>query len=272
MKNVIIKAKKLMALLFAVTVTMASCQYEEVAPANYPEQKIYMPAAYGGIFHINEIPKRIGDVPTPGSTYRFEVDLTNGRFIIPLGVYRAGVNNNGTFKIDIAVKADTIAQLISAGTLTSTEILPADAFTVPTSVDMNDGDELAIFNLSVNLNLLLNNYPDKKYALAINVSSAQRQSNPKLSTTIVLIDTKIMKPTANYNSIFDTTNPKRIVFQNTSLFSNGYSWDFGDGSGSTETSPSHIYAASGTYTVRLTALGITGEADKSIKTVDIVVP
>lgn len=44
------------------------------------------------------------------------------------------------------------------------------------------------------------------------------------------------------------------TFTNTSLNSNVFTWDFGDGQGSNEVSPVHTYAAPGTYTVKLTAI------------------
>jgi len=47
-----------------------------------------------------------------------------------------------------------------------------------------------------------------------------------------------------------------VAFTNTSTDANddivSYSWDFGDGSTSTEMNPSHVFAAAGTYTVALT--------------------
>ena len=42
-------------------------------------------------------------------------------------------------------------------------------------------------------------------------------------------------------------------FTNSSVNSDRWSWDFGDGTGSTEQNPNHLYSASGQYTVCLTA-------------------
>ena len=57
--------------------------------------------------------------------------------------------------------------------------------------------------------------------------------------------------------------PADINFTNTSV-GNGvlsYQWDFGDGSGSTLSSPSHIYTVDGNYTVRLIVKNSTGCTD-----------
>jgi PKD repeat protein len=76
-----------------------------------------------------------------------------------------------------------------------------------------------------------------------------------------------MKPTANFTFSFDNADNKKVFFNNTSLMSEKYQWNFGDGSAtSDDQSPSHVYSTLGTYTVTLTAIGITGDEDKNVKT------
>ncbi|MBN1955417.1 MAG: PKD domain-containing protein [Anaerolineae bacterium] len=50
-----------------------------------------------------------------------------------------------------------------------------------------------------------------------------------------------------------------VVFTNTSSNADIYLWEFGDGMTSTLESPSYTYAASGTYTVTLTAGNVCGD-------------
>lgn len=46
--------------------------------------------------------------------------------------------------------------------------------------------------------------------------------------------------------------PVEVIFQNQSLMGESYIWDFGDGTTSTETAPTHIYMSGDTFTISLT--------------------
>lgn len=50
-----------------------------------------------------------------------------------------------------------------------------------------------------------------------------------------------------------TISDLSVTFATTALRATSFSWDFGDGTTSTEENPVHVYTASGTYTVILTA-------------------
>ncbi len=65
------------------------------------------------------------------------------------------------------------------------------------------------------------------------------------------------KPVAGFSTTFDGLT---VTFNNSSTDAVSYAWDFGDGGTSTETSPVHTYAASGIYTVSLTATNANGTA------------
>jgi gliding motility-associated-like protein len=47
--------------------------------------------------------------------------------------------------------------------------------------------------------------------------------------------------------------PYNAVFNNTSLAGQSFFWDFGDGTTSTDISPTHLYTTAGTYTIKLVA-------------------
>ena len=68
-------------------------------------------------------------------------------------------------------------------------------------------------------------------------------------------------PIANFSyTINSEYPPAEIQFANSSAFSTNYSWDFGDGSTSTEINPEHIYLESGNYTVRLKSMDDEGNS------------
>lgn len=275
MKRVYNELKRCIIALVVVVAALTSCEYNEVADyGDLPEQIVYMPAAYYNPFMINVVPEKRGASPTPGYPVRFTTDTPGNKFNVLLGVYRAGAKNDGGFKVNIAVKNDTIATLIAAGTLAvDTEILPADKYTMVNTVDVKDGESLGIFDLVVDMNFLRAGYPNKKYALGVEIFTDARKVNTALARTIVVIDTKIMKPTAGFTFAASGVNPLIINFTNTSLMGMEYAWNFGDGSTvSTEKNTSHTFAASGTYTVTLTVHGVAGALDQNVITQTVTIP
>jgi PKD repeat protein len=248
-------------MVIGLFVLLGSCKYEKIAPASYPDQKIYMSTAdvanlgsnANGIYNVNT-------VAIPGQVYRYTVDLNNKKFTVPLGIIRAGVYLTGSFNVAVTVSTDTISKLITSGKLAAeTKLLPATAYTLTNLVAVPDGAYSTPFPLIVDLNFLLSN-PNTKYAIAVGISSTERAVNPSLATNIILIDTQFLFPTAGFTSAPDPTSIKLINFTNTSLNGVSYAWDFGYGNTSVLKSPSHTYAASGTYTVKLTTTGATGNA------------
>lgn len=73
-------------------------------------------------------------------------------------------------------------------------------------------------------------------------------------------------PEANFSF---SVNGFQVTFTNTSSNGTSYSWDFGDGTTSTEENPSKTYSANGTYSVTLTANG--NGSDEVTKDVEIAV-
>ena len=232
----------------------------------YPDQTIYMPTAFpnNGQYIIDDISRIRGTLPIEGNPYKYVIDLAKREFRVPLAAYRAGINNKGTFTVDVKVNTEII-ETVNANREVKYQLIPSDKYSLVNSVVMQDGEEIAKFDLIVNLDFLRENFPNAIFALGIEISSAQREKNPSLSTTAVIIYTKIVKPTASFTNSIDAADKRKVNFVNTSLMSSDYQWNFGDGSEvSNAASPSHVYSAAGTYTVTLTAIGITGNEDKSV--------
>lgn len=189
MKDIIRYSANIFAAWLA-TLSLISCHYQEIEDAAYPDQTIYMPAAVRGIYDISLVTDTYG-VPTPGGPSRFVIDEANNEVHVPLGVYRAGANNDGSFTVAISVNSDTVATLITAGTLAGVEPLPASEYAVPSTLFIGSGSESANFDLSIDLGFLKAN-PGKVYALAVGISSSERRLNYLYKTTVILIDTKIV--------------------------------------------------------------------------------
>lgn len=87
------------------------------------------------------------------------------------------------------------------------------------------------------------------------------------STTVVVFP----QPAANFTAT-TVCQGTATQFTNTSVISTGtlsYIWDFGDGASSTDINPSHIYAAAGTYSVKLFATSNNGCQDTVRHTVTV---
>ena len=59
-------------------------------------------------------------------------------------------------------------------------------------------------------------------------------------------------------TVYDT-----VTFTNASTDADSYAWDFGDGTTSTDASPTHIFMASGAFTVKLVASNEDGDKETS---------
>ncbi|MEM9326483.1 MAG: PKD domain-containing protein [Bacteroidota bacterium] len=79
-------------------------------------------------------------------------------------------------------------------------------------------------------------------------------------------------PTLAPSFVLDPSVPEvglPVMFDNTTLNANEYSWDFGDDNTSTEVSPSHTYAAAGSYDVTLIASSVDGQDVTVTETIEV---
>lgn len=102
------------------------------------------------------------------------------------------------------------------------------------------------------------------YSVTLTVSNSAG-SNSATQTNYITVSPLT---TASFSSLLNGTTAS---FLNTSSNAASYVWDFGDGSMSTQTDPSHDFSNDGTYTVTLIANGLCN-ADTTTQTVTVTTP
>lgn len=183
------KSIKIFISLLGLSSLYTSCQYKEIANAQYPDQVIYMPASVNGIYKIVDSPDTY-TVPTPGVPVSYLIN--NDEVLIPLGIYRAGKTSKGSFSVKVSANNDSVNHLINEGPLKDVaRLLPAKYYSLPEMINVDNGMDHATFNLSVDLKFLEQN-EDEQFAIGVKISSNERKVNPDFSTTIVLIDPKVI--------------------------------------------------------------------------------
>jgi PKD repeat protein len=65
---------------------------------------------------------------------------------------------------------------------------------------------------------------------------------------------------------------QEVLFNNESHNAERFEWDFGDGFISTEIHPGHVFNATGTYEVSLTAISKSGVEDNATMMIDVLIP
>lgn len=94
-------------------------------------------------------------------------------------------------------------------------------------------------------------------------------TNPNTGGNSGTSTTPTASPVASFS--YKTSHPFYVHFTNTSKDATYYSWDFGDGTTSSEKNPIHKYSGKGVYKVVLTAKG-NGKTDTYTKNITIVAP
>ena len=112
----------------------------------------------------------------------------------------------------------------------------------------------------------------RTYNISLTVTGPGGNNSMVKSGYIVVNEPLPEAPVANFTAAPTSGNaPLTVQFTDASTGTvSGYVWDFGDGTNSTEQTPSHIYSTAGTYNVNFTVTG-PGGSDSEVKTGYIVV-
>ena len=184
MRNIYKITKHSGLLLFTLLCVISACEYQRVADVDYPDQVLYLPASVEGVFDVDKKVVCVS-VPTEGCPNRYWVDDANNQLVIPMGVYRSGINNSGDVIVHIKANSDTINSLIDSNVLLGTMLIPRDKMIFPESVVVLDGNDLGVFNLLIDLNFIKEN--PFNCAIGIEIESDDREVNQLLNTAVVHI-------------------------------------------------------------------------------------
>ena len=252
-----IKQKTLWGIFFLSMAVLSACSDRTIVPMDYEEGRLYLPAAIYGNYNINALSQPpLTPNPTPGYAVRYTLNKDENQFEIPLAVYRGGISNNNQATVSISVFSDTIAQLIADENLPDTvQLLPAGKYTMPATVSLASGQTVAPFALDIDFDFLVQTSP-ALYALPVKIDCSDQPCNPSLSTAIIVIDSRMVKPAPSFSYETVRGDTKSFTFHNLSQYVLDFSWDFGDGQTSKDNDITHTYAQAGDYTVTLTASGL----------------
>lgn len=109
--------------------------------------------------------------------------------------------------------------------------------------DFGDGSDLAYETSPIH------NYTENG-TYSVTLTGKRSDTGEEVSTTQTVAITAIPVVTADFDFAVDNS---KVTFTNNSVDADTYSWNFGDGSTSTEKNPVHSYAQYGTYNVVLVA-------------------
>lgn len=191
----------------------------------------------------------------------------------------------------ISVKAQNGAGLFSSVITTNGQTLdtptnaPVASFTVPNtfvcSIDSllftNNSTDAVTYSWSVpgalppvssDVNPYFAFPSSGSYTVTLNVTGPGGTNSDVQTINVEVVEPPISDFTENDN-IIDISFPN-VTFTNTSQNANGYFWDFGDGTTSTDENPWHNYPQLGTYTVMCVAINGVCDNDTSWTTIQVV--
>lgn len=110
------------------------------------------------------------------------------------------------------------------------------------------------------------------YSVTLTVKNGTLQHSSTQKVTINKTTTPPSEQNLNAKFSYTIKQPMTVVLTNQSTGATQYSWDFGDGSKSTEKSPTHRYTGIGVYKVKLTAKDNSNKTSTYEKNVTIEAP
>jgi hypothetical protein len=185
--------------LFLIFILFMSCGEKE-ATKPFGNTVVYIPqSTVAGGVNLNYLVPSINSLDT--NTNNFRVDTLGKKVNVFLGVTCSGKQQalNG-FSVSVSTRADTINQLIANGLIKVAPnaakpvvLLPASAYTLPTTVSVPSLAYATGFYLSINTSTL-KTYAGQKVALCVVISSPSMYTlSPINNQVIIIIDVDSLK-------------------------------------------------------------------------------
>ena len=181
----------MMCCLILATVILFSCEDDD-NKKEWGNTLIYMPQAAilnGGLTS--------NDYPVPFNnnlaTKNYEFNESSKLLTIFLGVYRSGMQKLESYSVQIA--ADDAATTIAAARFSNGVVLPNSAYTLPNNITVPNGEREAIFNLTVDMSKLEQDFSSNRIVLVVGLSNPSKyELNESLSKTTIIIDGSFFLP------------------------------------------------------------------------------
>ena len=211
-----------------------------------------------------------GDGSTSTATNPQKTYVSTGTYTVKLIVYPS-VGCNDTFQMIVKINpsanasftVNNVAQCLNSNYFTFTNTSTISSGSMTYSWDFGDGYFAGVTNASH----VYDNSGSFNVRLIVTSNLGCKDTSEKTVTVYP-------KPVADFtiNSATQCSQGNNFVFTNQSSISSGtlsYLWNFGDGTTSTQTSPSHSYSSSNIFSVKLIATSNFGCKDSITKTTKV---
>lgn len=176
--------KILLTVLSLFALALASCSKGD-GDLDYGLMKIYMPQAMagGGIDNIY-------NVPSGGGTDTYNFTEEEDSYKVFLGVMRSGKEAGESFSVDVVTDAgETAKQAEALGGIQ----MPADVYTLPSSVSVKAGSNASTFHLILN-KTALDAHAGKKLILCVGLANPSRyELSEKGTIATIVVDVDALK-------------------------------------------------------------------------------
>lgn len=168
--------------VFFIPILFVACS--GAADVEYGEALIYMPQSIVQSGGIN-------------NNYFIKLIPSQSDTIVPVGIYRGGLESLNKFSVELEVDFDSLTRAIGfADSIAqyefykNVEILPDNCYTLPTKIEVKEGERESWGNLIIHREKLFLIWSgNKKYVLPIRIKNSSKYTiNQELSLTMFVLE------------------------------------------------------------------------------------